>query len=207
MHRQVPYQCLVYGWGYHRDFRIAFWGDIDYPKHFLDYYMEEGALRVDPLFCEVVKTEESQILDELIKGNEKIDARFLEKVRFAGLEHTIAGGTIENEWTAFFATAFKSEELGKNSFKLFNDCVPLLSTALRKAYPHPRLTKLQWRVLDLLSRGARPKAIAEQLSISEIHVQSHLKEARRKLHAKTNEHAIRKAVATGLFSIPINPNG
>ncbi len=200
----VPYKCLAYGWGYYQDYQIAFWGDVDYPKQYLNFYMEEGALRVDPLFRNWLETGKCQMLDELVKNKDcrKINIRYLKKTREAGLLHTIAAGTKEDTGTTFFAATFESEMECRNYIEIFTTCVPLLSLALRKAYSS-KLTKKQHQALDLLSRGKRPRTIANQLKSTEIRVQAYLKEARKKLQADTNEHAIRIATATGLFSIPL----
>jgi len=199
----IPYTRFIYGWGYHREFLIAFWGHDLCPEDYLDYYMEEGVLRVDPLFNKWLRTRRCQNLDTLLqtKYGKNVDRRYLSKTKDAGLLHTLAGGAIEGEWTAFFAVALATESAGKKYFGNFRPCVPLLSEALRKAYPKPKLTRREWKVLNLLSLGYIQKEISEKLLIEEVTVQARLRAIRKKLHAGNNENAVRKGIATGLLSL------
>jgi len=199
----IPYTRFIYGWGYHQEFLIAYWGHDSCPADYLDYYMGEGVLKIDPLFKRWLSTGRCQNLDRILKtkAGERIERRYLEKTEQAGLLHTLAGGTKEGAWTAFFAAAFASESIGRDNFKKFEWCVPLLSEALRKAYPFPKLTSREWRVLNLLSLGDSQKEISQKLQISEATVQFRLKKTREKLHARNNENAVRKGIATGLLSL------
>jgi len=201
--RYIPFTRFIYGWGYHQDFLIAFWGHDSCPEDYLDYYMGEGVLKIDPLFKKWLSTGRCQNLDRILKtkASERIDGRYLAKTEQAGLLHTLAGGTKEGAWTAFFAAAFASESICRDNFKKFEWCVPRLSEALQKAYPFPKLTRREWRVLHLLSLGDNQREISQKLQISETTVQFRLKKTREKLHARNNENAVRKGIATGLLSL------
>jgi DNA-binding CsgD family transcriptional regulator len=64
----------------------------------------------------------------------------------------------------------------------------------------PNLTPRELAVLRLLSRGSRPKAIAEMLGIGEETVRTFLKGATRKLKAKSPMHAACQALRQHLIS-------
>ncbi len=63
------------------------------------------------------------------------------------------------------------------------------------------LTPRETEVLRLLALGNQNKSIAYQLDIAEVTVRSHITSVRRKLGAKTREHAIALAITKDLISL------
>lgn len=66
----------------------------------------------------------------------------------------------------------------------------------------PVLTQRECEVMSLLATGLRNDRIAEQLSLSEITIRTHLRSARKKLDAPTREAALVRAVQLGLLNLP-----
>lgn len=64
-----------------------------------------------------------------------------------------------------------------------------------------QLTKRELEVLSLLAHGSSNHMIAERLRISMSTVALHLHSARRRLGARSREHAIAIAVASGMIRV------
>lgn len=64
------------------------------------------------------------------------------------------------------------------------------------------LTARESQCLQELAQGERPQRIAAKLGIAQITVEFHIKNARRKLGARTREHAIAIAVSSGMLVPP-----
>lgn len=64
------------------------------------------------------------------------------------------------------------------------------------------LTRRECQCLQELARGERPQSIAATLGIAPITVDFHIRNARRKLGARTREHAIAIVVSEGLLMMP-----
>jgi DNA-binding CsgD family transcriptional regulator len=65
----------------------------------------------------------------------------------------------------------------------------------------PRLSPREKECLTWLAVGLRNDRVAEKLSISRPTVELHLRNARRKLNARTREQALARAVALGLLAL------
>ena len=64
----------------------------------------------------------------------------------------------------------------------------------------PQLSKREREILRLVADGKRNDAVALQLSISPLTVQSHVKSAMRKLEADTRTHAVAEALRSSLIT-------
>lgn len=62
------------------------------------------------------------------------------------------------------------------------------------------LTERENQCLRQLAVGERPQRIAASLGIAPITVEFHIRNARRKLRAKTREHAIAIAISQGFLA-------
>jgi DNA-binding NarL/FixJ family response regulator len=65
---------------------------------------------------------------------------------------------------------------------------------------HPLLSPRECQVLQLLAMGAKDRQIAEVLSVSPATVQTHIRNAKAKLNARTRTHAIALALREGAIS-------
>ena len=121
----VPYKCLVFGWGYHPDFVLAFWGDDEYPQDYIDFYVQEGVIRHDLVFREWLRTGKCQIWKDVYKRFEtEFDRRYARMTKRHGLADTITGGQISGVMASYFAVAMYSDRECRKYFAAFAACVP-----------------------------------------------------------------------------------
>ena len=66
--------------------------------------------------------------------------------------------------------------------------------------PSCPLTERENQCLRQLAEGERPQRIAASLGIAPITVEFHIRNARRKLQAKTREHAVAIAISQGFLA-------
>ncbi len=95
--------------------------------------------------------------------------------------------------------AMQSDRECRTHFETFAKCVPELGKALKRAYPKPKLTKQELKILNFLSLGNKRKEIAEHLGITTYGIRFHIQAIKKKLHAPNTENALRKAIITGLI--------
>ena len=198
----VPYRGLVFGWGYHPDFVLAFWDHDDYPLEYLRYYIQDSVLQKDPIFAEWLRTQRCQVWKDVVErvGASTIDPTYLRMTREHGLEHTLAGGSIDEGITCFFALAMLSDGQCHEYLHPFEVCINDLCQAMRRAFPRPRLSPQQVDVLTRLRRGYTVDEIADQLKIKPGTVHAHLKKVKNTLEATTTLQALSTAQATEILT-------
>lgn len=186
----IPYRCLVCLWGNATTNVIGNMVDVDYPRHYLGWYLANGMCRRDPVYQEWIRTQQPQIRsDVMTRLRHRFDSEHLKKIEQYDLEHEIEGGIFDRERVGYFCLVMRSAGEAGAYLGLFGDLLPALCRALMVSYRYPLLTERKKEILLWRAQGKSPRQIAHELGISPRTVKMHLEEIRKKLYAQDLVHA------------------
>ncbi|WP_052272473.1 helix-turn-helix transcriptional regulator [Leisingera sp. ANG-M7] len=194
------------------------WISTDMPDSWMEEYLCEGYVEVDPLVSELAARPGSMVLEcgslqqsGDVPGKAVAYNHGLRGAGFATLHCTRfgpprgAGKYVTLGYAEDLRTARSNSALEMQLFSA------LLASTIEQDAPPPRerysppgpplLTTRQREVLSLLAEGMMTARIAEKLGLSEAAVSLHFANARRALGAATREHALALALKQGLISL------
>ena len=196
----IPYRGLACKWGNARTHVLGNMVDVDYPRHYLGWYLANGMCRKDPVFQECIRTQQPQVLSMVMRRlYQKFDAEHIKKLEQYHLEHSIHGGLVVNGRVAYFTLLLGSEGEANAYVSSLGELLPSLCKALIVSYPYPVLTRRKKSILLSRAQGNPPKQIAHEFGISQRTVKMHLEEIRRKLYAEDLVHAVWIVAINGLI--------
>ena len=196
----IPYQGLACKWGNARTHVLGNMVVVDYPRHYLGWYLASGMCRKDPVFQECTRTQQPQVRLEVMRRlRQQFDPEHIKKMEQYHLENTIHGALVDQGRVAYFNLLFKSEGETYAYLRSFGELLPSLCIALIASYPYPILTQRQKTILLSRAHGKHPKQIASDFGISQRTVKMHLEEIKRKLYAEDLVHAVWIVAVNGLI--------
>lgn len=196
----LPYRCLVCLWGNATTHVIGNMVDVDYPRHYLGWYLANGMCRKDPAYQEWLRTQQPQIRsDVMTRLRHQFDPQHIKRIEQYNLEHEFEGGILDQERVGYFSLVFRSEGEAHAYLGLFGELLPALCRALMISYRYPLLSSRKKEILLWRAQGKSLKQIAHELVISPRTVKMHLEEIRKKLYAEDLVHAAWIAGHIGLI--------
>ncbi|MBY6057729.1 helix-turn-helix transcriptional regulator [Leisingera daeponensis] len=194
------------------------WISTDMPAAWMEEYLGEGYMAVDPFLNGLADKPGSMQLDSGVLRRSEAGSKQawalnhgLKDAGFGGLicsRYGAAGGPGKLVTLAFDCPAETARAAAPLEVQLFS---ALLASTLGQDDPpaaerysspgRPLLTARQQQVLSLLAQGMMTARIAETLGLSEAAVSLHFANARKALGASTREHALALALKQGLISL------
>lgn len=194
------------------------WMNTDMPTSWMEQYISESYVEVDPfveglnagsgsmqLDCGVLRR------DQVVTEREWSLNHGMKDAGFGGMHCALYGadtGPGKYVTLAFESSMDSAHAATPVELQLFS---ALLASTIEQDTPpdsqrfappsDPVLTQRQREVLSLLAEGMMTARIAERLGISQAAVTLHFSNARKALGASTREHALALALSRGLISL------
>ena len=196
----IPFQRLICAWGYPSRNTIRFIFNHSFPIQFVRWYLTKGLLWRGPMFREWLRTNRSQISDDVLRRlANQIDPELLEQARRFNLQGLLVGGVKTRDFWIVFSLCMGSEEKCRASLPQFDVIVPIVAHALNRACPRPLLSKRETSILERRAMGEITKQIAAGEAISERTVREHLQHIKTKLYTDDLVNAVVIAVKSGML--------
>ena len=196
----IPFQRLICAWGYPSRNTIRFIFNHSFPIQFVRWYLTKGLLWRGPMFREWLRTNQSQVSDDVLRRMAKqIDPELLEQARRFNLQGLLVGGVKTRDFWIVFSLCMGSEEKCRASLPQFDVIVPIVAHALNRACPRPLLSKRETSILERRAMGEITKQIAAGEAISERTVREHLQHIKTKLYTDDLVNAVVIAVKSGML--------
>jgi len=196
----LPFQQLICAWGYPSRNTIRFIFNHSFPIQFVRWYLTKGLLWRGPMFREWLRTNRSQISNDVWRRLAKqTDPELLEQARRFKLQGLLVGGVKTRNFWIVFSLGMGSEQKCRAYLQQFDLIVPVVARALKRACPHPLLSKRETSILERRAMGEIAKQIASREGISERTVREHLQHIKTKLYTDDLVNAVVIAVKSGML--------
>ena len=180
--------------------RVAQMVDVDYPRHYLGWYLATGMCRKDPVFEECLRTRQPQLRSEIMRRMPaQHDSEHEKRIKQFHLQYELVGVAANKEREGIFFLILESEQEGRRCLEPFGELLQSLFEALSNSYRYPVLTDRKKTILLWRAQGKRPNMIASELGISQRTVKMHSEEITRKLYAEDLVHAVWIAGQIGII--------
>jgi DNA-binding CsgD family transcriptional regulator len=196
----LPYRGLVSISCNPTTHRIAQMVDVDYPRHYLGWYLATGMCRKDPAFQECLRTQQPQLRSEIMRRLPgRHNPEHEKKIKQFHLQYELLGAAANPDREGIFFVILDSEQEARRCLPIFGELLPALFQALSTSYRYPVLTDRKKTILLWRAQGKRPNMIASELGISQRTVKMHSEEIVRKLYAVDLVHAVWIAGQIGII--------
>jgi DNA-binding NarL/FixJ family response regulator len=196
----IPFQRLICVWGYPSRETIRFIFNHSFPIQFVRWYLTKGLLWRGPMFREWLRTNRSQISDDVLRRLAKqTDPELLEQARRFNLQGLLMGGVKTRDFWIVFSLCMGSEQKCRAYLSQFDLIVPIVAHALKRACPRALLSKRETSILERRAMGEITKQIAAAEEISERTVREHVQHIKQKLYTDDLVNAVVIAVKSGML--------
>jgi len=196
----LPFHRLICAWGYSSRETIRFIFNHSFPIPFVRWYLTKGLLWQGPMFREWLRTNRSQVSDEVWRRlAQRVDPELLEQAKRFKLQGLLAGGLRSRGFWIFFSLCMGSEDKCRAYRPQFDLIVPIVAQALKRACPRALLSKRETSILERRAMGEITKQIAAAEGISERTVREHMEHIKRKLYTDDLLNAVVIAVKNGMI--------
>ena len=195
----IPFQKFFGLWGYPSRTTIRFVFNQGFPRDLIRWRLTTGALWTSPLFHEWLRTKRTSLWWDAVKRlKAQFDPELLRRMKQAGVQYALCGGSASPDYYVLFAAAMPSAASGRAHLKQFGSIVPFLVQASQRAYPRALLTKRETAVLERRAMGEITKQIGSAEGISERTVREHFQRIKKKLYTDDLVNAVVIAVKSGM---------
>lgn len=195
----LPYRGLVCLCCNPTTHRIVQMVDVDYPRHYLGWYLATGMCRKDPVFQECLRTQQPQLRSDVMRRLPQHNPEHEKKIKQFHVQYEIVGVVANPEREGIFFLILDTEQEARRCLLPFGELLPALFQALSSSYRYPVLTDRKKTILLWRAQGKRPNMIASELGISQRTVKMHSEEIVRKLYAEDLVHAVWIAGQIGII--------
>ena len=196
----LPYRGLVSISCNPTTHRIAQMVDVDYPRHYLGWYLATGMHRKDPVFRSCLQTQQPQLRCDVIRRMPaQHDSEHEKRIKQFHLQYELVGVCANLEREGIFFLILDTEQEARRCLLPFGELLPALFEALSNSYRYPVLTDRKKTILLWRAQGKRPNMIASELGISQRTVKMHSEEITKKLYAEDLVHAVWIAGQIGII--------
>ena len=196
----IPYRGLVCISCNPATHRVVQMVDVDYPRHYLGWYLATGMCRIDPVFQESLRTQQPQVRSDVMRRLPgRHNPEHEKRIKRFNLQYEIVGSAANPDREGIFSVILDSEQEARRSLPAFGELLPALFQALSTSYRYPVLTDRKKTILLWRAQGKRPNMIASELGISQRTVKMHTEELIRKLYAVDLVHAVWIAGQIGII--------
>ena len=196
----IPYRKFVGLWGYPSRTTLRFIFNQGFSRDLIRWRLTTGALWTSPLFLEWLRTKRTILWCDAVKPLKgQFDPELLRRMKQAGAQYSLCGGSASPNYYVLFAAAMPSAASGRAHLQQFKSIVQLLVQASQRAYPRTLLTKRETAVLERRAMGEITKQIASVEGISERTVRQHFQQIKKKLYTDDLINAVVIAVKSGML--------
>ena len=202
----IPYGRLYTVRGHPSKSTMQYFFNIGFPMDFLRWRWAHSALWTSPVFQEWLVTNKAVIWSDAAERHKKhLHPELLRQMVEHGVQFSMCGGeaSLEKDSFILFVVDMGSESKARATLPLFEQLLPILVAAGKRAYPKSLLTTRERAILEQRMSGQIVKQIAHREKISERTVTEHLTRIKKKLYTNDLVNACIIAVRIGAALPPL----